>query len=241
MAEQIKSDSDVKDAISDIEKCLDGKHSHELNALKNSIKVEHQAKEIQISKLQNEVELLKSKSNRVEEETAPKRRKKNEKQIGPSIKTFQEDILKDSYFDINHIIAQGIEKFFFGKENFLSNSYNEWFDVMATRLTKNTPYIFEKFVLVKVVCQDELKGYSFSSCSDRESNFGDRQANLNIFPKGFRHETTTVSILHPHHVNKSIQMKEDGKGEDFHSWTVDPTTNRFFRSGYFSLFLCMKK
>ena len=78
----------VQDAIADIEKCLDGKHSAELKVLKNAFKIEtlkleHKieilekvhAKEIQILKLENENKLLRMKSHDVEEEL------KNEKQI----------------------------------------------------------------------------------------------------------------------------------------------------------------
>ena len=55
MDEQTNNDNDIQDAINDIEKCLNGKHSQELKALKNVIKIlkmEHkieiQAKDIEI-------------------------------------------------------------------------------------------------------------------------------------------------------------------------------------------------
>ena len=75
----VERQNDVQDAIADIEKCLDGKHSAELKVLKNALKIEtlkfeHKveilekvhAKEIQILKLENENKLLRIKSNDVE-------------------------------------------------------------------------------------------------------------------------------------------------------------------------------
>ena len=51
MAEQTNDNNDIQDAINDIEKCLNGKHFHELKALKNAIKMlkmEHQLSLIHI-------------------------------------------------------------------------------------------------------------------------------------------------------------------------------------------------
>ena len=183
MAEQTDNNNDIQDAIVDIEKCLNGKHLHELKALKNVIKIlkmEHkieiqakdieimenknqlkdkdiiiQAKENQIKantdqnlKLENEIKLLKMKTNDVEEESRP-----NDET--------EKDVLNDSYMETKDLLTNGIEKFFFGKSG-LTNSYKEWFGVMATRLMKNNPYIFEKFVLVKVNCKNPKDGYYLS-------------------------------------------------------------------------------
>ena len=216
MDEQTNNDNDIQDAINDIEKCLNGKHSQELKALKNVIKIlkmEHkieiQARDIeimenknqlkdkeiqikantdQILKLENENKLLKMKTNDIEEETTPL---KNEKQIKSYLNMNTDDLLTD-----------GIAKFPLIEK--LSNSYQEWFGVMTTRLDRNYPYIFEKFVLVKVNCKNSKDRYYFYSRN--ENIFYDQVTNLDIYNKGFRHETTTVSILHPNFVNKSIQM-----------------------------------
>ena len=110
---------------------------------------------------------------------------------------------------------------------------------MATNLTKNNPYIFEKFVLVKVNCKNPKDRYYFSSYN--ENFFCNRVTHLNIYNKGFRHKTTTVSILHPHHVNKSIQMKEDGKGEAYKRWSVEGIPSEYIDGDGFIVILCQKK
>ena len=110
---------------------------------------------------------------------------------------------------------------------------------MATRLMKNNPYIFEKFVLVKVNCKNSKDRYYFYSRN--ENIFYDQVTNLDIYNKGFRHETTTVSILHPHHVNKSIQMKEDGKGEAYNLWIVDGIPSEYIDGDGFIVILCFKR
>ena len=123
----VERQNDVQDAIADIEKCLDGKHSAELKVLKNALKIEtlkfeHKveilekvhAKEIQILKLENENKLLRIKSNDVEEKP------KNEKQIEP----------KQSYINMSNedLLTNGIETFFLD-DNEIQNSYQEWFEI----------------------------------------------------------------------------------------------------------------
>ena len=143
------------------------------------------------------------KTNDVEEEIPPLKRKK---QIEPM----------DNYsnMSIKDLLTDGIEEFFL-KEN-PQNSYPEWFDVMRKRLTKNRPYIYKRFVLVKVSCKNPNKAYYLNSHDG--NNFLDDETELNIFHKGWRHKTTTVSILHPNHVNKCLTMKKDLKDNDCHGW-----------------------
>ena len=197
MADQTNNDNDIQDAINDIEKCLNGKHSQELKALKNAIKIlrmEHEIKimenknqlkdkEIQIKantdqilKLENENKLLKMKTNDIEEETTPL---KNEKQIKSYLNMNTDDLLTD-----------GIAKFPLIEK--LSNSYQELFGVMTTRLDRNYPYIYEKFVLVKVTCYFPRSRYTFTSF-DRNT-FSDQQTYLNIYDKGFRYELSLIHI-----------------------------------------------
>ena len=56
MAEQTNSNNDIQDAINDIENCLNGKHFHELKALKNAIKVQKMENEIKIMENKNEIQ-----------------------------------------------------------------------------------------------------------------------------------------------------------------------------------------
>ena len=201
----VERQNDVQDAIADIEKCLDGKHSAELKVLKNALKIEtlkfeHKveilekvhAKEIQILKLENENKLLRMKSNDVEEEL------KNEKQIEP----------KQSYINMSNedLLTNGIETFFLNDNEI---QYKEWFEMMSTRMTNKSPLydiISDRSVLVKVVCPNPKSTYRFSSFI--RDVYQGQQTDLNIFNKGFLHNTSTVYILHPKKIIKSIQMKK---------------------------------
>ena len=238
MAKQFNTDNDIQDAINEIEKSLDGKHLHEFKVLKNAIKMQKmenkieimenkiqiQAKENQILKLENENQLLKMKTNDHEEVTPLK----NEKQIERIIKSYSNMVSTDD------LLFDGVEEFF------LRKNYKEWFSVMTTRLTKNSPYIFEMFVLVKVTKLGDPKiEYTFTTCDI--NNFYRNQTQLNIFDKGWRHETAKVSILHPKLVQKSIQMKEGDKYRSCSHWTVDKIPNEYIdEDGYF-IVLCLKK
>ena len=252
MAELINND--IQDAIKNIEKCLDGKNLVEMKVLKNSIKtfqLEHkiqiQAKDIQIKdreiqiqfkenqilKLENEIKLLKMKTNDVEEETTPLRNEKQTDQIA------QINLLNDFKYIETDGLPKGINKFFFGEKTGLFNSFQEWFDVMRIRLTENTPYIYEKFVLVKVTCRDPKNVYYFYS--NDGNTFDATYTQLNIFDNGWRHESTSVLILHPNHVYKSLKMREDLKSEGCHCWKVDYVPKGCIdEDGYF-IIVCLKK
>ena len=110
---------------------------------------------------------------------------------------------------------------------------------MATRLMKNNPYIFEKFVFVKVNCKNPKDRYYFTSYN--ENNFYNHVTRLDIYNKGFRHETTTVTILRPNFVNKSIQMKEYNKGGAFSQWEVDEIPRDHIGEDSYFIILCLKK
>ena len=197
-------------------------NDHEIVIMESKNQV--QAKENQIIKLENENKLLKTKTNDHEEVTPLK----NEKQIERIIKNYSNIMSTDD------LLFDGVEEFF------LRKNYKEWFGVMTTRLTKNSPYIFEMFVLVKVTKLGDPKiEYTFTTCDI--NNFYDNQTQLNIFDKGWRHETAKVSILHPKLVQKSIQMKEGDKYRSCSHWTVDKIPNEYIdEDGYF-IVLCLKK
>ena len=127
----------------------------------------------------------------------------------------------------------------FINETYIDPIDQEWFDMTRIRLTKNTPYIFEKCLLVKVTCKSPTNAYYFNS--SKKNNFFENQTQLNIFNKGWRHESTTVSIVHPIHDKKFLTMKECLKGNDFHQWKVDYVSNDYIdEDGYF-IVVCSKK
>lgn len=198
---------DVQDAINVIEECLDGKNLLEIKVLKNGIKTLQLEHKIEI--LENENKLLKMKTNDVEEETTPLNMMSTE------------DLLTD-----------GIEKFFLkGNPQY---SYKRWFDVMKIRLIKNNPCIFEKYLLVKVTCLNPKGIFYFTPFN--KNNFSNNQTQLDIFNKGWRHESTTVTILHPNHVN-GLTMKKGDKGSNYHHWTVDYVPDNYIdEDGYFIIF-----
>ena len=106
-------------------------------------------------------------------------------------------------------------------------------------MTKDSPAITDKFVLVKVKCKVPTKQYSVLSYYQNQYN--DQRTFLNIFKKGWKHENTEVSILHPNSINKSIQMKEGGKNENWHGWSVNTIPEEYIgEDGYF-IVLCLKK
>ena len=232
MAEQ----SEVQDALADLEKCLDGKHLLELKVLKNALKIntlklqhknEIQAKEIQILKLENENKVLKMKkrNDEVEETTSLM----NVKQIEPS----------QSYNNMStdDLLTDGMEKFFLN-ENEIQNTYQEWFEVMNTRLTLNTPLILERFVLVKVKCKNPTVMFKFTSYTN--TGFYDQQTNVNIFNNGFRYNTSTVYILHPENIIKSIQMEEYKNDFNYDQWLVRAIPKEHIDKDGCFVILCLK-
>ena len=240
----------VHSSIVDIETRLDGKHAVEIKALRNAVKtlnLEHKVeiaekekeihrkeiqikdKEIQILKLENENKMLKLKTNDVEG-----------KQTEQKASILQKDA-NEFYMNTEDLFTKGIAKFFFGEElqTGFYNSYHEWFEVMMARLEKNIPFIFEKSVLVKVTCQDPAKEYRFYS--GEKNQYEDQYTYLDIFNKGWTHDTTSVLILHPNLINKSIQMKESYKSGNYHRWNVNsiPEEYNIGKDSFFTI-LCLK-
>ena len=195
-----------------------------------------QGKDIQIQKLKNEIEILKMKTNDVDVTPLEHWNIKNkweQKQLQPLKEEY--DKMSDDY-----LFTKGIEQFFF-RNNFQTGySYPEWFDVIRTKLrVYNCSYVFQKFVLVKVKCFKPNNSYYFTSFY--EDSFYDQRTKLNIFNRGWRHESATVSILHPNDVNNSLKMKEDGKEYNHHQWKVTNIPKDYIdKDGYF-IILCLKK
>ena len=109
---------------------------------------------------------------------------------------------------------------------------------MTTRLDRNYPYIYEKFVLVKVTCKNPRSRYTIFSCN--ANGFYDQITYLNIYNKGFGHETTTVSILHPNFVNKNLIMKGYGC-EDSSQWEIDEIPRDYIDKDGNFVIICLKK
>ena len=232
----------VYDLIDDLFDGNDGKNGAEIEALKNTIKklnlkhkveIAEKEKEIQILKLENENNMLKLKYNDVQDVTPLK----NEKQTEP-IKAFisQKDA-NEFYINTDDLLTKGVAKFFFGEQ--LNYSYNEWFEVMAARMTKNTPFIFEKSVMVKVKCRNPAQGYTFYS-GKVINKYDDQVTDLKIFDKGWTHDTASVFILHPNSVNKSIHMKESVKIIKNHGWYVASIPEDYIEKDGFFVVLCLK-
>ena len=202
-------------------------------------------KENQINDYENEIEAKENTILELENENRLSlKKKKNDYQTGPRTRAdaMSPKGVNDAYMSVADLLTNGIGKFFFGKDlqNCFYDSYADWFDVMTTRLTKNTPYIFERFVLVKVRCKDPKNAYYFYSFNG--NRFYDQQTNLNIFDKGWRHRRSTVSILHPSLVNKSFQMVEGDRNKGyFHRWDVDSIPKEYVidESGLI-IVLCLK-
>ena len=116
-------------------------------------------------------------------------------------------------------------------------SYREWFEIILSKISENTPFIFDKFVLVKVTCLYPKRDYYFDS--DKSNIYGVSSTELNIFNKG--HDTTKVSILHPNSIIKSIQMNEGNKYPHHHRWTVATIPKKHISEDGFFIVLCVKK
>ena len=312
MAENQQCSNDMNEAISDIEKCLEGKHSNELKALKKAFKtlqLEHkveimekvqtkdvelknkdlqikdkeiqiknkeiqiQAKEAQIEKIEKEIELLKIKNKdsdevetsksqstqrekenenpKLESEIKASEKEQNATKIEitnkPSLKRNEEEIkpvnqpmisfkVAGALFKahLDGLLSNGITKFF--HEGNVPASYKEWFGVIHERLSG--PVITEKYVLVKVKCKDTTKQYSVVSYNQNKCY--DQYTHLNIFDKGWRHENTKVSILHPNSINNAIQMKKGGKNANYHEWIVDKIPKEYISEDGYFIVLCLR-
>lgn len=225
-------------------------------------------KDIQIGKLENEIKYLKIKYNVEEDGTtskcqpskingigngnaSPKIEKskdKKDEEVEPistsMVSVKQTGELFKSQFNV--LVADGIAKFFCNDD--LQACYKEWFDEIFKSLNKDSPLIANQFVLVKVKCGDPAKEYKVFSYNN--NSYYDQYTELNIFEKGWRHENTAVTILHPNSFNKPMKMKEGGLKYknfplrmkiDFHKWRVDAVPKEYIgEDGYF-IILCLKK
>ena len=218
-------------------------------------------KEMQILKLENENKLLKIKNNKNENTTLENERVIENRKDG-----------NDFYMNTDDLLTKGIDKYFLQDEasnSFLvpkkdeyeiplphnelsSSTYREWFEVMATRLTNTGPFVFEKFVLVKVKCKNPTQEYSFFSFkkrkdkkfflfSNEENKYYEDHTDLNILTKGWRHDTASILILHPSQVLTSIKMEEGGMEDHYCGWFVDYIPNEYIynEDGCF-IILCLK-
>ena len=234
--------NNVHKAIGDIEKCLEGKHTVEINALKNAFKIFELEKKITEQdlenknlKLENENKSLKLKCDTVE--VTPTCGKQLQPPVYDAPKP-QEDI----FMNTDDLLSKGIAKFFFGEkiQTVFYNLYQEWFNVMTKRLTKNSSFIYERFVLVKLKWNDSIKGYSFYSHKEKTS-YENNSAFLKIFDKEWKHETSSVLILHPSVVNCSIQMGENFKCSTYHRWNVESISKEHIDKDGSFIVLCLKK
>ena len=193
--------NNVHKAIGDIEKCLEGKHTVEINALKNAFKIFELEKKITEQdlenknlKLENENKSLKLKCDTVEVTPTC------EKQLHPPVYDApkpQENI----FMNTDDLLNEGIAKFFFGEKirTVFYNLYQEWFNVMTKRMGENSAFIYERFVLVKLTYKDPVKRYIFCSHKDKTS-YGDNCTNLQILDKELTHETSSVLVLSLIHI-----------------------------------------
>ena len=227
----------------------------EIDALKNTIKfmkLEHnvaiQEKDIQILMLQkengfqilnleHEIKILKGNFIAEKEIKGVKRKKKDDsKQIDHPEISFNE-----FFMETEDLIRKGIARFFRrqgeSKGDFY-NYYHGWFQSMAGRIGKNNPIIHEEYVLVKVKCKDPSTGYSIFS--DEKNQFNDRYTNLNIFHKGWKHDTASVLILHPININKSTEMGRGEKCDSFHQWKVDSILKEYRGEDDFAIVMFLK-
>ena len=141
-------------------KNLSIKHQLEIEAKENEIQARElqiqakdihiQAKEIEIKERENQIQAREIEILKLENDNKLLRSKqqiKNQSQCS---------------------LTKGVEQFFFGKDFVFSGLYHDWFDVMTTRLIRNNPCMFEKFILVKVTCKNPKVGYYLFSFIYRE-------------------------------------------------------------------------
>lgn len=188
-----------------------------------------------------------------------------------------ETVTLQKYFHMStdDLLTKGVEKYFLREElhnSYIGNqkeeeeeekqkqsedfsnslTYRQWFEVMATRLTRTAPFVFEKFVLMKIKCKSPKQEYAFFTFkkkidkkfflfSEEENKYYEQHTNLKILTKGWRHDTTTVLILHPDHALRSIKMIEGGMEDHYCGWYVDyiPQECIYNKDGFF-IVICLK-
>ena len=193
--------------------------------------------ESKISKLENEKRILKVTSNDVEEDATPEKEKKKEQTDATETKASVNDI----FISTNDLISKGISKFFLREEpqTVFYNTYRDWFEAIATRMKRNSPFVFEKSVLVKVKCIDPTKSYNFYSGKHNRYN-EDQSTDLDILMKGWTLDTALVSVLHPDKINKCLEMNESMKDQNWHSWYVDSIPDEYIGTDGFFIILGLK-
>ena len=139
-----KPDEPIYETISDynsIDELIgksDEKSANVIKALKNQI----QAKDIRISELETENELLKN------------------EQIKPKTRVDPISSKIETYISYDQLLTNGVESFFYGKDlqTGFYDSYQEWFGLMVSKMNKNAYIMCERSVLVKETCKDPMKG-----------------------------------------------------------------------------------
>ena len=200
-------------------------------------------KTIKFLTLENE---LKDKTIRVMELENEMREKKNEiEKLKLEVKiTTKQKTINEFFIDKDILLPKDIAKFFWKEEtpNDLSTVYSEWFQCMDDRMDKNTPIMHEEYVLVKLEC--DKSGSDFAIYSDQRDLFFTNRPELNIFNKGWCHDTASGYILHPNDINKSIEMDlrakfEVKEKEKYHGWDVKviPKEHRMEYNLFIILFL----
>ena len=229
------SDDNVREALTNVEECFGEKTNVDVKALKNAFKIlkleykiSEQARQIQVKDQENRVKekeiLIKDQSIRL---------LKNLRQT---------DLMKTVYINNmsdEDLLTNGVEIFFFCSiKTELYISYKEWYETVFKRISR-TPFIFDQFVLVKVICKQPMNGIKVSSvvkCMSLSNHL-----NLDIFDKDWKHENSNIYILHPKSIIKSIRLKENLKNQNFHVWEVDSIPYEYLdEDNCYIIVLCLK-
>ena len=78
--------------------------------------------------------------------------------------------------------------------------------------------------------------------SYNQNLYDDQYTYLNILYKGWNHGTASVFILHPTHINKSIEMGKGNSNTPSCQWKVDSILEDYQgKDGFFIVFLLKNK
>ena len=201
-----------------------------------------QGKQIRIMELEKVVEEKTAQNTILEQQLLEKKEVEAENEVLKKRIQHVTKTTNEFMMDKDIILLKGIEKFFW-KDNtpsVLLTNYREWFRCMDSRLDKYAPIVHEEYVLVKVKCENPEKSYRIDSDQRNDFTHFGRTA-LNIFNKGWRHETASVYILHPNDVNKYIEMKVTTKAPAYHGWDVYCIPKEYRRQGDFFIILFLRK
>ena len=145
----------------------------------------------------------------------------------------------ESFMGRNILFPSDMTKYFLKQENpsdQFKSMYCGWFQSIDNKLTKSNSIIHEEYVLVKVKCNNPSTHYDIYSYN--QNLYDDQYTYLNILHKGWKHDTASVFILHPTHINKSIGMKRGKKSNIYHQWKVDSVPNEY-RAGEDDFFIIL--